>query len=197
MGWAMRAVGAGLFAALAWALAVALAPAAQSQEKPDFVQQILTIDREYAEELRGSIFGEELLLVTPHFEALAASGEDYLGDCLAFLSEATHTTQQRRIAILAMHKLTVRSYVSFANGVLDLYDRGLTSIDEVDRAVLSSSAFTNVEVKNFLDSDVRAVLRRAQRIPDLYEVDKSFITYDLLGINYFYLWLHRDARPKF
>lgn len=146
------------------------------------------------DESRRSILEEKLLFVIPEFVALSAFADDYWEDSVVFLSEGSHTRQQRFIAIASMHKLSLDRYIKFSNQILDLHDRGLVSNGEIFSAILPGPAFCHTAEKNFLNSDVRKLLHRLRDVSGLSEVDQNYIDDILSGWNAFLRWLDGPTR---
>ncbi|MBV8472616.1 MAG: hypothetical protein JO107_10105 [Hyphomicrobiales bacterium] len=171
----------GALAALLFILGMGAARAGQAT-RLSFAEQVFAIDTIYTDASRSSILEDKLLPVIPQFNALSERAEDTIDDCIAFLSETSHTEQQRRIAILAMQKLSLRGYVRFADAVLDLNEKGLASRNDVIEAVMPSHS--HVYVDNFLNPDVRQILYRTRDIPNMYPEIKDSLFYTLIGLDY-------------
>jgi hypothetical protein len=196
MGRAMIGAWSKILAVFLAAFAVVASARAEPVAKADFGQQVLTIDQIYTDLSRYSILEDQLFHVIPQFTALAARGDDYVDDCINFLSEPSRSQQQRRIAIRTMHKLSLHSYIRFSNAILDLYDKHLVSLDEVTTAIIPVYNFSHIYADNFFDPDVRNILTRTRSKLNAYPDVQQFITYVLFGFAAFDTWRHGPGPYK-
>ncbi|MGP0057852.1 MAG: hypothetical protein ACLPID_00985 [Beijerinckiaceae bacterium] len=123
----------------------------------DFAIQVIAISKrsEGAVTLKG-------LWSSSDFDVLAVQAPAHIDDCFRFLADPNHTRIQKRFAIYSMYKLPLRDYLAFVRKILDLYDRGYATTDELLAAVAEKRLSVlprSVIFDNYDDPEVQALLK--------------------------------------
>ena len=142
----------------------------------EFAGLVVSIDR-----LAGEVVAIEGLLYDERFIKLANEGSKNIDAGIQFLSDQGHTSQQRTIAILSMHKLSIEEYVVFLRELERLFDKKLVSGVELGLAVVPSYAFSTDLIENFEKEGVRSILKEIATRNDIRPATKSAIERILSG----------------
>jgi hypothetical protein len=149
-----------IFACLAWtvpfcAVQCRAADAAklESDQTMSYAERVTAIDRNV-----GDLFSYEALLGYEPFVLLASEGAHNVDKSIGLLAANGHSHEQRAIAILSMHRLTLPEYVGFLRKVAHLFDQHLVSQVELGLAVVPGNAFSTVLIENYNKKEVRDVL---------------------------------------
>jgi hypothetical protein len=143
----------------------------------DYADNVIAFERSYQASSPVSVYG---YIGMASFEKIADAGVGNPMLCVRFLSEAKYTESQRRIAILAMYKLSVDQYVAFVRDLAKLRDRGLISPKEL-KSGLYPRLSVNTVYEHYQDKGVRLLLSEIAARDDVGSSDKDEIRRILSG----------------
>ena len=163
-------------------------------DKPaKFRDQVLAIDAAADGDGARKALDREGLLGLPLFVDLSVSGAQNIGPCIAFLSDPSYSARQKLIASLSLHELGKKDYVLFVRKLVDLYKGGQISRNLLLDGVMPGDGFTDVEIREFDDPDVRKLLIDLQSLDGMQPGYVTGITSILSGKAWVLLQEYRAA----
>lgn len=158
-------------------------------QSDSFVSQVEEIDRYFHPETSTIYSKTRWLVYLPNFEKLSSTGDSLVDESLSYLSDGGHTQLQRRIAILATHKVSLTAWIRFSNKMLDMHDSQLVDLDEVLDAILPRHIYSTYAIDYFWKTDVRHILHRLYQLRELDSNTRCQILADMTGMESFLGWL--------
>jgi hypothetical protein len=133
------------------------------------------------------------------FEKHPFPSDDLVDQALTYLAQPGHTPLERRIAVLAVQKVSVAEWVRFASKMLDMYEAGQVGYRNLNDAIYPPPFYANHAENDFWRPGVRHVLYRlfSEYDPDndLKGDQRKRILFDLSGLGVFLNWMFH--RPRF
>jgi hypothetical protein len=141
-----------------------------------YADKVVATDRNY-ERIGVSVYG---WLGINNFQQLVDASARNPDFCIRFLSDKKHSERQRRIAILAMYKLSIDQHVSFVRNLAKLRDKALISPEELEHALFPRFSVDMIYEK-YEDKRIRLLLGEIEARDDIRPDLKSEIPRILSG----------------
>jgi hypothetical protein len=129
----------------------------------------------------ANLFSYDALLGYEPFIHLDSEGAQNVDECIRFLAAEGHSHEQRTIAILSMHKLSLPEYVGFLRKAANLFDQHLVSEVELGMAVVPGNAFSTLLMENYDKKEVRDLLTEVAARRGISPITSSAIESILAG----------------
>lgn len=119
---------------------------------------------------------------SPDFIALTSDYRIHIDDCIAYLSQSGHSNVERDVALLLMARLPLEDQIVFVRKLLDLYDRGAISSDELAVSVTPHVTIVpSVVFDNYDDPAVRSLYDDILKRPGIEDRSRKFIEWSRNG----------------
>ena len=142
-----------------------------------YANSVIASDRVSEASQALSVYAE---LGSEGFQKLVDASVESPGLCIRFLSEKKYAEGQRRIAILAMYKLSIDQHVSFVRNLVKLRDKALISPEELEHALFPRFSVDMI-YENYEDKRIRLLLGEMEARDDIRPDLKSEIASILSG----------------
>lgn len=142
-----------------------------------YADKIIAFERSYYAISPVSVYG---YLGMESFEKIADASVEHPERCIRFLSDKKYTEGQRRIAFLAMYRLSIDQYVTFVRDLATLRDKGLISPEELKRGLYPRLSVDMV-YEHYQDKRIQALLKEMEARDDMSSDDKAEIRSILSG----------------
>jgi hypothetical protein len=142
-----------------------------------YADKVIAVDRLDQASLAVSAYS---YLDTERFQKLVDASVGSPEFCIRFLSEKKYTEDQRRIAILAMYKLSIDQHVFFVRNLAKLRDKALISAEELEHALFPRFSMDMI-YENYEDKRIRLLLGEIEARDDIGPGLKSRIPKILSG----------------
>jgi hypothetical protein len=126
-----------------------------------YADKAVATDRNY-ERIGVSVYG---WLGINNFQQLVDASVRNPDFCIRFLSDKKRSERQRRIAILAMYKLSIDQHVVFVRNLATLRDRGSISPEELMRGLLPR--FSDLVIEQYRNPKIQALLKEIEAQDDI------------------------------
>jgi hypothetical protein len=141
-----------------------------------YADKVVATDRNH-ERVGVSVYG---WLGINNFQQLVGASARNPDFCIRFLADKKYTEGQRRIAILAMYKLSIDQHVSFVRNLAKLRDKGLISPEELEHALIPRFSVDMI-YENYEDKRIRLLLGEIEARDDIRPDLKSEVASILSG----------------
>ena len=142
-----------------------------------YADNVIALDRLDQASLTVSVYS---YLDSERFQKLVDASVESPELCIRFLSEKKYAEGQRRIAILAMYKLSIDQHVSFVRNLAKLRDKALISPEELEHALFPRFSVDMI-YENYEDKRIRLLLGEMEARDDIRPDLKSEIASILSG----------------